>query len=192
MLFEMNNFQKIQIEGIFIGGWTPNILNIPQFSEIFSLIKRYFEISTIKDFILDWHPNFYTKEKILFLKNNWATRLTFAIQSFDKNVLLKNNRDFYDLEKLKKNISYARSIGLKINIDMLIGLNWQAIESFLSDMNSLNSINFDNLSVHYFMKSNNISYELDKNYSELVDFSKKFLKICSPTLPEISEWNWQA
>lgn len=43
-------------------------------------------------------------------------------------------------------------------------------------MNSLNSINFDNLSVHYFMKSNNISYELDKNYSELVDFSKKFLK----------------
>lgn len=174
--FALNNFQKIKIDGIFIWWWTPNILDFKQFEKLFFLIDKYFEIWNLDDFIIDWHPNLYNREKLLFLKNNWATRVTFAVQTFDKNVLLKNNRDFYDLEKLKENIFFAREIWLKVNIDILIWLNWQNIDIFKKDMEILKTIQYDNLSVHYFMNSNNIFYNVEKNYLDLVAFSKKYFE----------------
>ncbi len=173
-IYEINNSKKIKIDWIFIWWGTPNILNLIELEMLYKIIKSYFIIDDIDDFILDWHPNYYNKVKLDLLKKIWVTRITFAIQSFDENVLIKNNRDLYDVNIVLENISYANKIWLKINIDLLIWLKWQNIDSFLNDMLILKSISYDNLSVHYLMNSNNISYDLDLNYIGIVNFVKNY------------------
>ncbi len=174
ILFEINNNKKIIIDSIFIWGWTPNILNNKELIFLVEIIKKYFFIEKLDDFIIDWHPNHYNKWKLDILKKLWFTRVTFAVQSFDKKVLIQNNRDTYNEKSLKNNIDYARYIWLKVNIDLLIWLNWQTIETFENDIRTVNYMWYDNLSVHYFMDSNNIFYKLNSNFINLVNYSKKY------------------
>lgn len=176
ILFKLNSYRKINIDWIFIWWWTPNILNLDDFEFLYKIINKYFFIDKIEDFILDWHPNYYNKKKLDLFKNLWVTRITFAIQTFDKNILIKNNRDFYDIDLVIENLSYAKKLGIKVNIDLLIWLNWQTIDSFLNDMSILNNLQYDNLSIHYFMNSNNISYKIASNYNDLIIFVKKYFK----------------
>jgi len=41
-------------------------------------------------------------------------------------------------------------------------------------MQILDYLPYDNLSVHYFMNSNNILYKIDSSYHDLVKFSKNY------------------
>lgn len=174
ILYKLNSCKKINIDWIFIWWWTPNILNTQEFQFLYNIINTYFIIENIDDFILDGHPNHYNKKKLDLFKKFWVTRITFAVQTFDKKVLLENNRDFYDFENILENLSYANKLWIKVNIDLLIWLSWQTIETFLSDINILDKLSYDNLSVHYFMNSKNISYKFDSNYHDLATFSKKY------------------
>lgn len=172
MLFQSNNWNKIKIQGIFIWWWTPNILNISEIKHLHTILDNYFYIDNLDDFIIDWHPNYYSREKIDILKQIWVTRITFAIQTFSSEVLRKNNRDIYNIDRLRDYAQYAKYKGIKINIDLLIWLYWQDIDILKTDIKLLETLSYDNLSVHYFMNSNNIMYRDNDNYKELVWFAK--------------------
>jgi len=176
LIYNLNNKKKININTIFIWWWTPNLLNIEQFDKLYAIIIKYFSLQDLEQFLIDWHPNYYSKEKLEFLKSIWVNRVTFAIQSFNNNVLLKNNRDIYNLNLLNNNIKFANKIWLKINIDLLIWLKWQNFEIVKNDFQILEKLDIDNISVHYLMQSNNIDYSLDNNFSNLIKKTKTYLK----------------
>lgn len=76
---------------------------------------------------------------------------------------------------LNFNIKYLKKLWIKSNIDLLIWLKWQTFESVKKDINYINKLWVDNVSVHYFMNSNNLNYKLDNNYLEIVWKVKEYL-----------------
>lgn len=184
LIIKLNNKNKIKINTIFIWWWTPNLLSIEQFTKLYWIIVKYFDLEELEQFLLDWHPNYYNKLKLDYFNSIWVNRLTFAIQTFDEQILIENNRDIYDIKTFEENITYLKNIGIKINIDLLIWLKWQTFNSIKNDIDYLNSLNIDNVSVHYLMKSNNINYKLDENYLEIITQTKQYL--LSNNLPNFS------
>ncbi|MFA5917179.1 MAG: radical SAM protein [Candidatus Gracilibacteria bacterium] len=175
LLIGLNNHIKIKINTIFIGGGTPNLLSLDQFNKLFIIIDKYFDKSSLDQFMVDCHPNFLNKNKIDLFYKNGINRLTIAIQTLDKKVLIKNNRDYYNLEDLKSNIDLLKKYGIKINIDILIGLNGQIFDSIKKDIDFFIKLGVDNISDHYLMISNNIKYKFDADYQKLFNSVKKYL-----------------
>ena len=98
------------------------------------------------------------------------------MQTFDEAVLEMNNRDKYNKDTLKKNLKYLKQKNITSNIDLLIWLKWQTFESVKNDIDTLKTLEVDNVSVHYFMNSNNIDYEMGENYLELIEQIKQYLQ----------------
>ena len=63
-------------------------------------------------------------EKLKLLKDLGLTEISFGIQDFDKRTQYMINRD-YDVNMLKKMADQARSVGLRIHIDLCYGLPFQ-------------------------------------------------------------------
>jgi coproporphyrinogen III oxidase-like Fe-S oxidoreductase len=175
LLIWLNNHIKIKINTIFIWWGTPNLLSLDQFNKLFIIIDKYFDKSSLDQFMVDCHPNFLNKNKIDLFYKNWINRLTIAIQTLDKKVLIKNNRDYYNLEDLKSNIDLLKKYWIKINIDILIWLNWQIFDSIKKDIDFFIKLWVDNISDHYLMISNNIKYKFDADYQKLFNSVKKYL-----------------
>jgi len=175
LIYKLNNYKKILINTIFIWWGTPNILSVKQFTKLYWIIVKYFGLEKLEQFLLDWHPNYYNKSKLDYLKNIWVNRLTFAVQTFDEKTLIENNRDIYDIKTFEENIAYSKNLGIKINIDLLIWLKWQTFNSVKNDIDYLSNLSIDNVSVHYLMKSNNINYKLDENYLDIIKQTKIYL-----------------
>jgi len=176
LAYETNNKKKIPINTIFIWWGTPNLLSKEQFKNLYTIIEEYFDISHLEQFLIDGHPNYYTIEKIDYLKTIWVNRLTFAVQTFDEAVLEMNNRDKYNRDILKKNLEYLKRKNIASNIDLLIWLKWQTFKSVKNDIDTLKRLQVDNVSVHYFMNSNNIDYDITNNYHELIEQAKQYLQ----------------
>jgi oxygen-independent coproporphyrinogen-3 oxidase len=69
LIYETNKKKKIQVNTIFIGGGTPNLLSKEQYKNLYFVIKEYFELTDLEQFLIDGHPNYYTPEKIDYLKS---------------------------------------------------------------------------------------------------------------------------
>lgn len=182
ILYKLNNFERIKINNIFIWWWTPNILNINQFVKLFEIINKYF-LFDLWEFLIDCHPNYLNDEKILLFKKYKVSRVTLALQTIDVETLKLNNRDIYDLEKIKNLVKTLKSNQIKINVDLVVWLKWQTFLSIDNDIKFVTNLWVDNVSDHYLMKSNNFKYDFSPNYLELVKYFKKFVK----KLPKNSE-----
>lgn len=182
ILYKFNNFEKIKINNIFIWWWTPNILNINQFVKLFEIINKYF-LFDLWEFLIDCHPNYLNDEKILLFKKYKVSRVTLALQTIDDLTLSQNNRENYDLEKIKNLVKKLKSNQIRINIDLVIWLKWQTFSSIDKDLEFVLALWVDNVSDHYLMKSNNFKYDFPYNYLDLVKYFKKNLH----KLPKKSE-----
>lgn len=167
---------RIPIQSIFIGGGTPNILSLSQIERLSGIIDTYFFLQDGWEFLMDWHPNFYTKEKLLLLKEVWVTRVTFAIQTLNSEVLRYHNRDNYDIHRLRESLKIARSVWLKVNVDLLVGLQNQTFFDVKNDIAFCTENMVDNVSVHYFVKSTNVWYIPDGKKEALIVSVKNYLK----------------
>jgi len=174
-IFKENSHKKISVKSIFIGWGTPNILSVWEFERLFLIIDTYFDTSSISEYLLDWHPNYYSSEKIELFYKYGITRVTLAIQSYDQETLLENNRDVYRLKDIKNIIYLLKKYGIKSNIDLLVWLRGQTKASAENDIEITRTLWVDNVSIHYFMQSNNIHYVSLKNYSSLVSHIKQYL-----------------
>lgn len=175
LMYLYNNETKIKVKNIFIWWWTPNILNVEQLEVLFSIINKYFDISELWDFLIDCHPNYLDKFKIDVLKKYGITRITLAIQTLNENVLKLNNRDIYNEENIVFLVDYIKNNNIKINIDLLIWLKWQNYDIIKYDIDYFNNLNVDNISDHFLMLSNNIKYDVSKDYHELLQKVKLYI-----------------
>ena len=183
-IFQANKRKKIRVRSIFIWWWTPNILSLHHFEKIFYMISEYFDTSYMTDFLIDGHPNYYTREKIQLFSSHWVTRVTLALQTLDNGVLEENNRDIYDIEHVEKILQELKKYNIASNIDLLIWLSGQSFSSVRHDIERVRELDVSHVSLHYFMPSNNIAYTIPDNYHRLVTQVKEYIK--KNPLPEVS------
>ncbi len=164
---------KIKLNSIYIWWWTPNIVWANNLDKLFYHIFKVFDLTSLKQFNIDINP-YLLDDKIfeVFKKYN-VTRVTYAIQSFDKWVLDLNSRYNKEIDHYH-NINLFHKYWIKVNIDLMVWIQWQTFDICKSDIIKSVDLKVDNISLNYFIQSDNVSYQIDNVKKYLISEVKKY------------------
>ena len=171
-------YQNESLETIYIGGGTPSCLSLKQ-------LKKLFEILTIlkKDKNIEYtiEGNFEstTKEKLLLYKQYGINRLSFGIETTNKNNLKFLNRTL-SKKQAKEIITYAKEIGLNnINVDLIYALPNETISDLKKDLDFILELDIPHLSTYSLIIEDNTILKLNniKNINEDLD-NEMYETIC--------------
>ena len=160
--------RKLNLNTIYIGGGTPSILNEEQINIIFKVIKKYYDLSKIKEITFEaGRPDTLNKEKLLCLKNNYVNRISINPQTMNDDTLSAVGRKHLSSEIIETYLM-AREIGFKtINMDIILGLPGEDESDVKKTIEIIAGLNPENITVH------SLAY---KKRSELTRESSKFSK----------------
>ena len=171
LLYEIKTrYKGEEIKKIYIGGGTPSALNIKETKKLFEIIKK-FKISTESEFTIECNINDITPEKIKLYKNNGVNRISLGIQTFNKKVLIKMNRN-HDYNIVKEKIELLKKNGIKnINVDLIYAFPETTILDLKNDLDLFFSLDVNHISTYSLMiephtmlfinKTKKINEELD-------------------------------
>ncbi|GAA0362438.1 radical SAM family heme chaperone HemW [Bacillus horti] len=118
------------IQTIFVGGGTPTVLTAEQLKEFLQSIKRQISFSELVEFTFEANPETIDKEKLDIMLEYGVNRLSFGVQTFDRELLKRLGR-MHSPEDVYSSISLARQSGFKnISIDLMFGLPNQSLATF--------------------------------------------------------------
>lgn len=172
----INKNPGIKLIGFDIGGGTPTSLSDKEFSGLLRIYSKSRKICKICD---DYFPSIestfrsITKDKIDMIYNAGIRRISFGLQSSDERLMKclgRTSNDNSDL-RLTQIVSYAQDKGLKVNVDIMYGLNQvkyrSILESVSRDMDKIRELDPDQVTLYEFrpnMSDHNISLTKDKLY----------------------------
>ena len=145
-----------KINSLYIGGGTPSILSYEQLDDILWYVFSTFQCSSDFQFCFESNPSSLSKEKIELLHTYGCHRLTIGVQSMDDQVLKKINR-FQTRRHVISAILYAKKVGIPyINVDLMLGIQWQTKKSFLKDLLSIIKLEVDMIHLHPFVGTSRV------------------------------------
>ncbi len=118
---------------VFIGGGTPNLLSPEQLSGLFAALRRNFRISAGARFVMDASPMFLDDARLSAMVRGGLTGISIGGQSFDDGVIRRSGRT-QNNSSIYAAYLRARKHGIRhINVDVMMGLPGQTVESSLRD-----------------------------------------------------------
>lgn len=148
-------------ETIYIGGGTPSCLDIEELKKLFEIIEK---LNHDRQTEITFECNFdsITKEKIDLLNEYGVNRLSFGLETTNKNVLRQINREL-EIEEVKKIINYSKKIGISnINIDLMYGFENTDIEDLKKDIDFILELNPTHISTYSLEIHDNTKFAIDK------------------------------
>jgi len=140
----------IPVSSFYLGGGTPSLLESPQIVELFSRLKRSFDLKDTR-IIFEASPQTLNREKLEALKESGITELALGVQSFDDEVLRLNTRPQTSIY-VKKIFSQAREIGIpSITLDMMVGLPHQTDDSAIQSLKEAIQLRPDGIMLNSFL-----------------------------------------
>lgn len=181
----LENFKEIFSDTffnwIYVGWWTPSLLSTNQINKLFWYIFSNFKFD--KDYYntIELNPVSTTVEKLLILKQIWFDRISFWVQSFNKEILDIENRTYVSEWKILEYVNYAKSIWfLDVNIDIILWLNKENENGFKYTLSKLKTILPDSITVYTILKDKekSIFYKEDSElfYKKIKDVYNNALK----------------
>jgi oxygen-independent coproporphyrinogen-3 oxidase len=144
------------IKTVYIGGGTPSYLAPDLLERLFDILYRHFDIKPGLEFTMEINPSFCDKEKLALIKRRGVNRVSFGLQTIDKDILKTIQRSF-DKEKTMKVIQEAKTLGFKvINLDFMFCLPGQNLRSLGRDLDFIQKI--DPTSVYWYRTRNITPY----------------------------------
>ncbi len=119
------------IRTIYIGGGTPSLMPIDEFSRLCDFIKPY--ANDLEEFTIEVNPDDVEESKLEIWKHKGVNRLSIGIQSFDDKVLKVLGRR-HDSATAKKAYELARRYFSNISIDLMFGLPGQSLDMWTMDL----------------------------------------------------------
>ncbi|VAW76292.1 Coproporphyrinogen III oxidase, oxygen-independent [hydrothermal vent metagenome] len=164
-----------EVVQLHFGGGTPTFLNNEQFSKIFASLNSHYHLSELdnRDFSIEIDPRTVNGFRLEALRQLGFNRLSFGVQDTNRIVQQAVNR-IQANAKTEELVHAARGLGFKsINIDLIYGLPFQTVESFLETINRIIDLRPDRLSIF--------------NYAHLPSRFKPQRRIDQKTLPSASQ-----
>ncbi len=120
-----------QLMTIYVGGGTPTSLDEKQLVSLCEAIEEELPFDREKvEYTFEANPGDLSLEKLNVLKQAGVNRISFGVQSFDRDLLKKIGRT-HEPEDVFDSIEKARKVGFgNITIDLMYGLPGQTKEQF--------------------------------------------------------------
>ena len=146
---------------IYIGGGTPSALSLKQLQKLLEMIKSLNRSSTC-EFSIECNFDSINKDKLLLLKKYGVNRLSFGLESIDKNNLYKLGRN-EDKERTKSVIDLCHSLGFNnINIDLMYAIEGEDIKTLDKDLDFILSLGVTHVSTYSLIIEEHTKLYIDK------------------------------
>ena len=146
--YELDRFKvtKNSIETIFIGGGTPSTVSPDLYAPLFTLLAPYLKENI--EITSEANPNSATKEWLKGMKNLGVNRISFGVQSFDKEKLKILNRA-HTPEQAINAVKNAHEVGYKnISLDLIYATLGDTKELLALDIETAFSLPINHISAY--------------------------------------------
>ena len=146
--YELKRFKATpkSIESIFIGGGTPSTVPPKLYEPIFELLKPYIDDNI--EITSEANPNSATYEWLSGMKELGVNRISFGVQSFNKDKLKLLNRS-HTSTQAKDAIINANKIGYKnLSLDLIYATLGDTKELLQHDINEAFSLPINHISAY--------------------------------------------
>ncbi len=179
---ELNYNQEV-LNTIYIGGGTPSSLDINELEYLFKILNILKKDKNI-EFTIEGNFESTTKEKLDLYKKYGINRLSFGIESTDKDNLKFLERNL-DKERVKEVLDYAKQIGISnINVDLIYAIPNETNVVLSKDIEYILSLNIPHVSTYSLIIEDNTKLKInnEKNIAEEKDF--EMYKLICKTLKD--------
>lgn len=148
ILKTMPAMKNREISSLYFGGGTPTYLETGQLEELILFVKENLDILPNSEITVETSPETFSKEKAEMLHKVGVNRLSIGVQSFDEELLKICGRRHNQGQAIKA-FETARDSGFNnINIDLISGLPKQTPEKFEQDLNIIENLNPESVTVY--------------------------------------------
>ncbi len=131
---------------IYLGGGTPSLLSAQEIRCIIDTIKQYFTLDDGCEITMEMNPDDITHSYLSEIKNIGINRLSIGVQSFDdddlKNIGRRHSaQKAIDAVKLAQSLGFNN-----ISIDLIFGLPFQDIEKWKKNLATAFSLGIQHIS----------------------------------------------
>ncbi|NDK07658.1 radical SAM protein [Candidatus Gracilibacteria bacterium] len=170
--YKLNGNKKLSYTSLNMGGGTPNLLSDDNFTLLFDILDKYFDLSNKSSmFNIDLNISLLSNKKLLII-SKFCNRVSIGIQTYNSKLLIESNR-YYDKEKFyNAYFEFFKKNGVAINVDLMIGLTNQTVEDVDSIIKKMIYLKIDNISLNYFHKKDGLSYDFGDKEKELINVTQ--------------------
>jgi oxygen-independent coproporphyrinogen-3 oxidase len=122
---------------IFFGGGTPSLLEPDEVGSIISTCRSTFAVTPDAEITLEANPETITDEKLSGFREAGVNRLSFGVQSFRDEELLRLSR-LHSASRARDAFAMARTAGFdNVSLDLMMWLPGQSVADWLTSIESL-------------------------------------------------------
>lgn len=181
-----DSYSNKLIDSLYIGGGTPSSLSINQLERLFEIIKNRLNLQELKEFTIECNFENTTFDKIDLFKKVGVNRISFGLESVDKENLRILERES-NQEQIIKLINYCNKIGLNnINIDLMYAIPNETLEILNKDLDFILSLDITHISTYSLILEEHTKLKINK--TEYIDEeldAKMYERICD----RLSSWD---
>jgi oxygen-independent coproporphyrinogen-3 oxidase len=142
------SYEHDPLKTVFFGGGTPTMFDSRQTERMMEMLHRHFRLSEGVEISVEANPGTVDLEKLRVLKDYGANRLSFGVQSFENDLLVKLGR-LHDRDAVYQSWELARKAGFdSINLDLMFGLPQQTLEALKRTLDALLALGPEHVSAY--------------------------------------------
>lgn len=141
-------FAGAEFDNVSVGGGSPTVWDAGRLARLLALLSR-FRRACGGQFAFEAHPSQLDAEKISLLRDAGVNWLSLGVQSLRESVAQRADRRQRPQEVLRAYLA-AKRAGLRVNMDLMCGLEAQSGESFLEDVRALARLRPDQVHLYAF------------------------------------------
>ncbi|MGZ4111498.1 MAG: radical SAM family heme chaperone HemW [Tumebacillaceae bacterium] len=142
------SYEHAPLQTVFFGGGTPTIFDAKQSERMVEMLHRHFKMADGVEISVESNPGTVDLDKLRVLKDGGVNRLSFGVQSFDNDLLVRLGR-LHDRDAVYKSWELARQAGFQsINLDLMFGLPEQTVETLQKTLRALIDLGPEHVSAY--------------------------------------------
>ncbi len=144
-------FARSRFTNAYIGGGTPTLLPPKGLALLLGAIRSAFRFTDDAQITVESTPRTADANRLAVLRAHDVRRLSLGVQSLDRAVLARADRQWQTFEMVERACLNARRAGFPIvNADLIAGLHGQSVASLIADAQAVARLGFDTIHVYYF------------------------------------------
>lgn len=148
---------RARVSSAYVGGGTPSATPHEDLRRYFDAFNAAFEVAG--EFTMEAHPRSMDIAKLELAHAHGVNRISMGIQSLEPEVLRSITRKNAPLEAIAELVAAARALGILVNLDLVLGLPGQTIESFRADADRVMQIGADVVTLYRYQTVPQLGHE---------------------------------
>lgn len=155
---DLRHYGGHNVSSVFIGGGTPSLMPIGFYDKLFACIRENFFLLPDAEISIEVNPGTLTPAKAVEYKRVGINRVSFGLQSAVDEELEALGR-IHTYNDFLKSFENARKAGINnINIDVMMGLPGQTLESLKTTLTQLSFLHPEHISAYMLIVEENTPF----------------------------------